>query len=71
MAALDAPAIVVGHSMGGYPITAAAERAPERVERLVYLCAYVPAPGMSLADMRRDGPRQPLAAGNPRCARRA
>ncbi len=53
--------VLVGHSMGGFPISAAAERAPERVERLVYLCAYVPAPGLSLAEMRRAGPRQLLA----------
>ncbi|SEP72092.1 alpha/beta fold hydrolase [Thalassovita taeanensis] len=60
LGALDAPAIVVGHSMGGYPITLAAERAPEKVQRLIYLCAYVPAPGLSLAQMRMEGPYQPL-----------
>ena len=58
--ALDAPAIVVGHSMGGYPISLAAERAPDRIARLVYLCAYVPWPGLSLAQMRREAPTQPL-----------
>ena len=56
----DAPAILVGHSMAGYPITAAAELAPEKVARLVYLCAYVPRAGHSLADLRRMGPSQPL-----------
>jgi pimeloyl-ACP methyl ester carboxylesterase len=54
------PVILVGHSMAGYPITAAAERAPERIAKLVYLCAYVPRPGQSLADCRRAAPRQPL-----------
>ncbi len=58
--AIDAPVILVGHSMGGYPITAAAERAPGKVTKLVYLCAYVPIPGQSLADRRRAAPRQPL-----------
>lgn len=58
--AIDAPVTLVGHSAAGFPITLAAERAPERIRRLVYLCAYVPAPGMSLIDMRRAGPRQPL-----------
>lgn len=58
--ALAAPAIVVGHSAAGYAITLAAERAPDKVRSLVYLCAYVPAPGMSMIDMRRAGPRQPL-----------
>ncbi|MBI1219160.1 MAG: alpha/beta fold hydrolase [Rhodobacteraceae bacterium] len=60
--AIDEPVILVGHSMAGYPITAAAELAPEKVAKLVYLCAYVPVPGLSLADRRRAGPRQPLLA---------
>ncbi|WP_319824516.1 alpha/beta fold hydrolase [Thalassovita sp.] len=58
--ALEKPAIVVGHSMGGYPITLAAERDPARFQRLVYLCAYVPSPGLSLAQMRMQAPYQPL-----------
>jgi len=53
--------LLVGHSMGGFPITAAAEIAAERFTALIYLCAYLPRPGLSLADMRRAGPRQPLA----------
>ncbi|MFD1911670.1 alpha/beta fold hydrolase [Halodurantibacterium flavum] len=56
----DGPLVLVGHSMAGYPVSLAAERAPEKIARLVYLCAYVPAQGLSLADMRRAGPRQPL-----------
>lgn len=60
LAAIDTPVTLVGHSMAGFPITLAAELAPEKVARLVYLCAYVPRPGLSLADMRRAGPRQPL-----------
>ena len=60
LAAIDTPVTLVGHSAAGYPITLAADRAPERIRRLVYLCAYVPTPGMSMIDMRRAGPRQPL-----------
>ena len=60
LAAIDAPVTLVGHSMGGFPVTAAALRAPERIARLVYLCAYIPAPGKSLADMRHLWPEQPL-----------
>ncbi|NJS40497.1 MAG: alpha/beta fold hydrolase [Rhodobacteraceae bacterium] len=52
--------VLVGHSAGGYAITAAAEVAPDRFKGLIYLCAYLPAPGQSLADMRRAGPSQPL-----------
>lgn len=58
--ALTEPAIVVGHSMAGYPITLAAERDPSRFQRLVYLCAYVPTSGLSLAQMRMEAPYQPL-----------
>ncbi|WP_420566678.1 alpha/beta fold hydrolase [Thalassovita sp.] len=58
--ALDEPAVVVAHSMGGYPATLAAERAPDLFQRLIYLCAYVPAPGLSLAERRMQAPRQPL-----------
>lgn len=58
--AITDPVVLVGHSMAGYPITAAALRAPEKISRLVYVCAYVPQAGQSLADMRRAGPRQPL-----------
>ncbi|TMM55353.1 alpha/beta fold hydrolase [Sulfitobacter sabulilitoris] len=52
--------VVLGHSMGGYVITAAAERAPEQMSRLIYLCAYVPMSGKTLSDMRMMAPRQPL-----------
>jgi len=55
------PTILVGHSMGGFPITAAAERAPDRFTALIYLCAYLPRPGQTLAEMRKAGPSQPLA----------
>jgi pimeloyl-ACP methyl ester carboxylesterase len=60
VAALRPDTVLVGHSMAGYPITAAAERAPKRIARLVYLAAYVPLSGLSLVEMRKRGPRQPL-----------
>lgn len=60
LAACDGPTVVVGHSMAGFPISLAAEKAPEKVAKLIYVCAYLPVSGMSLADMRRAGPRQPL-----------
>ncbi|MBO9465505.1 alpha/beta fold hydrolase [Tropicibacter sp. R15_0] len=61
LAALDAPSIVVGHSMAGFPISRAAELDPSHITRLVYLCSYIPWPGLGLADQRRKAPRQPLA----------
>jgi pimeloyl-ACP methyl ester carboxylesterase len=60
LAAASPDTILVGHSAGGFAITAAAEADPTRFRGLVYLCAYLPAPGQSLADMRRAGPSQPL-----------
>lgn len=38
--------VLVGHSMGGVPITAVAERIPEKIAHLVYLTAFMPALGM-------------------------
>ena len=36
------PPIVVGHSLGGVVITGAADRWPERIRALVYVCAFLP-----------------------------
>jgi pimeloyl-ACP methyl ester carboxylesterase len=59
--ALDGPTVLLGHSAGGFAITAAAEQAPVGwVRGLIYLCAYVPAPGRSLVEMRRAAAEQPL-----------
>lgn len=52
--------VLVGHSMGGYAIGAAACLVPEKISKLVYLCAYVPQDGVSLAEMRMQAPYQPL-----------
>ena len=43
-----APAILVGHSMGGIAITQAAEKCPDKIATLVYLCAFLPRNGDSL-----------------------
>jgi pimeloyl-ACP methyl ester carboxylesterase len=60
LAAATPDTIVVGHSWGGYPISAAAEAAPDAMMALVFLCAYVPVSGLSMIDMRKRGPRQTL-----------
>jgi pimeloyl-ACP methyl ester carboxylesterase len=44
------PVILVGHSMGGGAITQAAHRCPEGLSMLVYLAAYLPASGVSIAE---------------------
>lgn len=42
--------VLVGHSYGGMVITGAADRAIERIRRLVYLDAAIPADGEALID---------------------
>ncbi len=39
--------ILVGHSMGGMSISQAASRVPEKVEKLVYVTAFLPRSGQS------------------------
>jgi pimeloyl-ACP methyl ester carboxylesterase len=60
LAASTPETVVLGHSMGGFAISAAAQKNPDAMARLIYLCAYVPAPGLTLADMRKQAPSQPL-----------
>lgn len=57
---IDRPVILVAHSAGGFAATAAAEAAPERVAGILYVCAYVPRSGESLAQMRRAQAENPL-----------
>jgi pimeloyl-ACP methyl ester carboxylesterase len=45
------PVTLVGHSMGGITVTAVADRFPEHVARLLYVAAFVPGPGQTLADL--------------------
>jgi pimeloyl-ACP methyl ester carboxylesterase len=48
--------ILVGHSMAGIAITQAAENCPEKIDAQVYLCAFLPRNGDSLAALRsQDG----------------
>lgn len=45
------PVVLVGHSFGGLTISSVAEAAPERIERLVYVAAYLPVSGESLQSL--------------------
>jgi pimeloyl-ACP methyl ester carboxylesterase len=42
--------VLIGHSYGGMVATGVADRAPERIARLIYLDAFVPEDGQALAD---------------------
>ena len=53
-------AILVGHSAGGFFAHAAALAAPNHFAGLIYLCAFVPQPQKSVADLRRAAPRDAL-----------
>jgi len=46
--AADEPVILVGHSFAGITISGVAEAIPEKIERLVYVAAYVPLSGESM-----------------------
>jgi len=43
--------ILVGHSMGGVVVSAVAEKIPERIQKLIYIGAFVPSNGQSLLDL--------------------
>ncbi len=43
--------ILVGHSMAGVVVSAVSEEIPERIEKLIYLGAILPANGQSLLDL--------------------
>lgn len=56
--------ILVGHSYGGFVITGAADRIAERLQRLVYLDAFVPADGDSGASLSEAAAAGKPALGN-------
>lgn len=45
--------VLVGHSMGGVVISAVAERIPEKIKKLIFICAIIPKNGRSLVDQTR------------------
>ncbi|GAB3220886.1 alpha/beta hydrolase [Spirosoma arcticum] len=60
--------VLVGHSMGGMVISGVAEQIPDKLDKLVYLSAYLPKNGQSLLDLSGQdsqsliGPNLKLAA---------
>ena len=60
LAAIGRPAVLLGHSMGGQVISAAAELTPERISSLVYLCAFLPRAGESILDNAMGDPETML-----------
>lgn len=54
--------ILVGHSMGGMVVSSVAERIPMKVEKLVFVGAYVPSSGQSLMDLSMKDKQSHLPA---------
>ena len=50
MKAGSGPVVLLGHSMGGMPITAVGEAMPQKIKKLIYLTAFLPASGTAGAD---------------------
>ena len=50
MQAGSGPVILLGHSMGGMPITAVGEAMPQKIKKLIYLTAFMPASGTAGVD---------------------
>lgn len=60
IAACDGEVILVGHSLGGLVISAAAEADPDRVRRLVYVSGFLPRDGDSLLRICSADPDNPM-----------
>lgn len=57
---INGKVILVGHSLGGMIISAVAEQNPSKIEKLVYLAAYLPTSGQSLQDLAFSDPGSSL-----------
>src|SRR5690606_10900829 len=67
VALLDAaaqPVTLLGHTMAGIAVSAAAALRPEKITQLIYLCAYLPRDGESVFDLialnRQHEPPTPI-----------
>ncbi len=52
----DEKVVMVGHSMGGMAISAAAELRPDKIGALVYLSGFLPQSGQSLLSLEESNP---------------
>lgn len=48
--------ILVGHSLGGEVISAVAEAIPSKIDRLIYIAAFIPSNGQSVYDLASTDP---------------
>lgn len=51
MKGIDGKVVLVGHSLAGVVIANVAEKAPEKIDKLIFIGAYIPTNGKSLLDL--------------------
>lgn len=64
VATIDGKVILVGHSLGGMIISSVAEAMPSKIEKLVYVAAYLPVSGQNLDNLAHMDPDSQLGMGN-------
>jgi pimeloyl-ACP methyl ester carboxylesterase len=57
--------ILVGHSLSGFAITAAEEQIPSRIDKLVFLAAYIPSSGQYPLSLAMTDNQTHVIPGNP------
>lgn len=62
IAGVSGKVILVAHSAGGCVITGVADTIPDRIEKMVYIAAAVPANGQSLVDITSTDTKSQLSA---------
>lgn len=60
LSTIDRKVILVGHSLGGMIISSVAEAVPEKIEKLVYVAAYLPITGQTLDELAHTDPDSQL-----------
>lgn len=62
LSTIKGKAILVGHSLAGMIISSVAEAVPEKIEKLVYVAAYLPVSGQTLDGLAHTDPDSQLGA---------
>lgn len=60
LSTIDGKVILVGHSLGGMIISSVAEAVPSKIEKLVYVAAYLPVSGQTLDKLAHMDPYSQL-----------
>ncbi|MGJ3258170.1 MAG: alpha/beta fold hydrolase [Rhodospirillales bacterium] len=60
---LDTPPVLVGHSMSGAVAAGVAEQRPDKLEKVIFLAAYIPADGESVGDVVKTDPESHVRTG--------